>query len=211
MSVRTFHLKTVNKFQISIDDSNCSTLNDFINKIINFVDGWNEKYDSLTLIYSGKKITDELFQGLATNQYILVVPRKKEIIIDNKDVKFTREESRLTTLCILNIIKGTPELYNMFMNDFTNFIIHFNSPNMINIYNAIINQSDKLLDSSKNSSAIKLFINGDNSNIENINISDIDKKNINDFVEMGFLFENVFDVYIKNNKNVDLTLEKLLG
>lgn len=73
---RTFTLKQLSGAQHTFDDDGCSNLDEFIQKVLDGVDGWNEKYGTIKLVWSGKQLDNESYEALANGQQMIVVPIK---------------------------------------------------------------------------------------------------------------------------------------
>ena len=95
-------------------------------------------------------------------------------------------------------IRENPALFALFSQNMDELTRVLRNPEFKQIYSQILNNSEKLLE------------NGE-SIVKNIQLDEQDNKQINIMISMGFNKNIVFDAYVRNNKDINATLNFLMN
>lgn len=112
-------------------------------------------------------------------------------------------------LTFLSLVKENPALNTMFNNDFQGLLVNLQQPYFKNIFEQILENSDRLIQGG----SITLEISGsveEGGSVENVEFTEEDKAHIKNMTDMGFDKSQVIVAYKKNNKDVNKTLEYLM-
>lgn len=119
------------------------------------------------------------------------------------------------TIVMLQFIVTNPQMKDMFQNDFGMLMMELmKNPQLESLMKNILRQTNSIADSMDKGENIKLDINMDDHSqqegtCEKIELTPEDQQNIDNIINMGFDPNETVVQYLRNNKNVNLTLEAL--
>lgn len=123
--------------------------------------------------------------------------------------KYSFDMAFMASLTFMSLIRENPALQTQFNLNFQDLLSNLQQFYFKDIFKQIIDNSERLLQNGN----ITLQINGDNQNGGNVSqiiFDENDNENIRQMVRMGFEEKNVVSEYVKNNKNINDTLKKLM-
>jgi hypothetical protein len=136
-----------------------------------------------------------------------VVQDVQDVPVNNK--KYSFDIAFMASLTFMSLIRENPALQTQFNLNFQDLLSNLQQSYFKDIFKQIIDNSDRLLQNGN----ITLQINGDSQNGGNVSqifFNENDNENIRQMVRMGFEEKNVVSEYVKNNKNINDTLKKLM-
>lgn len=124
---------------------------------------------------------------------------------------YTYDEVKSVILAFLNFIRVNPQTRELYANDFGQLVTEIlHNPIMDKIIKDMLLQSNEIIHAMKTGGNITLHV-GEKGDTNKISLLPEDREKIDEIVKLGFDPEKVVVSYIKNNKNVENTINDLLG
>ena len=226
---------TMNTEQQFTYNSSNETFEDFQNKVIESIPHEWSEYKGVKFIFAGVVINRNNFHTVPDKSVLMTVctktleqsvtepPHATCVEVESPQTSRTSQTSQtsrtsqtsysidtmyISAITFMAYVRENPSLCNMFNLNFNGLMVELRKGEFKDIYSQILNNSDKLLENGE----ITLEITGNNGtgNVNEIILDDQDNSQINIIISMGFEKNMVIDAYIKNNKDVNSTLNYLM-
>lgn len=129
----------------------------------------------------------------------------------NMDATYGFRNSYAATFVFMTLIKQNPELRELFETDFNTFAQRYQQGHYMKIYNDILQQSNNIMNSMNAGGTIQIVIGDNGTETSTLNLTEGDIQNVDNMVNMGFDRTKVIQEYLKNNKDIQATLNCLLN
>ena len=222
-TVKFITINTEQQFQY---DPLNESFEDFQNKVIESIPvEWSE-YKGVKFIFAGVVINKNNFYMVSDKSVLMAVftkTRGMSVLEPTGAQHVTIEQSGLeqsgleqsgleqsglehhsidslyiSAITFMAYIRENPALFALFSQNMDELTRVLRNPEFKQIYSQILNNSEKLLE------------NGE-SIVKNIQLDEQDNKQINIMISMGFNKNIVFDAYVRNNKDINATLNFLMN
>ena len=212
-TVKFITINTEQQFQY---DPLNESFEDFQNKVIESIPvEWSE-YKGVKFIFAGVVINKNNFYMVSDKSVLMAVFTKtrglsvleqagaQHVTIEQSGLEQSGLEHHsidslyISAITFMAYIRENPALFALFNQNMDELTRVLRNPEFKQIYSKILNNSDKLLE------------NGE-SIFKNIQLDEQDNKQINIMISMGFNKNIVVDAYVRNNKDINATLNFLMN
>jgi hypothetical protein len=126
------------------------------------------------------------------------------------DAKYSYKQCRALLIVFLDFIRSNPQMRTLYQNNYPQLVKEvLANPLLDNIIKNMLSQTGQIIKAMETGSEIKININGDSGEVDEIVLTKEDEEKIQMLIEMGFT-TNALKTYLECNKDFDETMKKLL-
>lgn len=123
---------------------------------------------------------------------------------------YTFKQVQAYTIVFMNFISSNPQLRNAFLNDYGLLVTELaKNETLTGVMKNILSQAGQIAEAMEKGENIKVNINTDSNEMERIELTPKDEKQIDQLIAMGFNPDKVVVAYLQSNKNIQATLQVL--
>lgn len=128
------------------------------------------------------------------------------------DPKYSYAQIKASLVVFLDFVRTNPQVRNLFLTDYTQLVREImQNRDLDHIVRNILSQSGQIMEAMQKGVNIKVNINGETGDVDEITLTAKDEAEISDMILMGFDPTLVIKTYVESGNDRDIALGKLLA